>query len=197
MSFRRKQRTVAFLVGAITFVSALYLGVPAQAADHAAATGVASSKADANKKVMEMEQRFMKLRSELAHTQQEALKKDPSLIKQEKHFQMLLVGTMKRQGNDPKPKIDELNQLRQKIEDKKTTKAQRASLISKARAIQVDLIKAEGKAVKDPKVAAARRKLSGDTIAAMRKVNPKTDQMIAELKAIGKRLSEMQNAHHG
>lgn len=195
MSSLHKQRTLAVVVGAITFVSALCLGLPAQAAEHAASPVAKSSKADANQKTMEMEQRFMQLRSELAQTQQEALKKNPSLIKQEKDFRELLVATMKRQGNDPKPKVDELNSLRLKVEDKKTTKAQRESLIAKARAIQVDLIKAEEKAVQDPKVSAARKKLSENTLADMRKVNPKTDQMIAELKAIGKDLAKMQSAH--
>lgn len=187
MSSSRKQRTLVGLAGALTAAATLCLGVPAQAADQQSA----QPSAEANNKAMQMEQRFMQLRAELAQTQQEAMKKTPDLLKQEKHFRTLLVATMKRQGSDPQPKIDALNKLGKQIEDKNTANAKRQSLIAEARKTQVELIKAESKAVKDPKVAAARKKLSEDTVAAMRKINPKTDAMIAELNAIGKRLAEM------
>ncbi|OBS10114.1 hypothetical protein [Acidihalobacter prosperus] len=193
MKFSRKQRTFAGLAGALTVAAALCFGATAQAAD----TTTAKPGAEANDKVMQMEQRFMQLRAELAQTQQEAVKKSPELAKQEKHFRELLVATMKRQGTDPQPKIDELNKLGRQIQDKNTDNTTRQTLITKARAIQAGLIQAENKAVSDPKVAAARKKLSEETVAAMSKVNPKTKAMIAELNAIGKRLAEMHGGQGG
>ncbi|AOV16427.1 hypothetical protein BJI67_04495 [Acidihalobacter aeolianus] len=189
MSSSRKQRVLAGLAGTFAIAAVFALGMTAQAAD----TQPAPQGSAPDKQVMQMEQRFMQLRSELAHTQETALKQHPELVKEETHFRELLMSTMKREGTDPKPQIETLNKLSKEIQDKKTDNAKRETLIGKARAIQAMLIRAETKAMQDHKVAAARKKLSEDTVAAMRKVNPKTDEMIAELNAIGKRLASMQH----
>lgn len=188
MSSSLKQRVLTGLAGTFAIAAVCALGVPAQAAD----TQSAPQSSAADKQTMQMEQRFMQLRAELAQTQQTALKQHPELVKEETHFRELLMSTMKREGTDPKPQIETLNKLSKEIQDKKTDNAKRETLIGKARAIQAMLIRAETKAMQDHKVAAARKKLSEDTVSAMRKVNPKTDSMIAELNAIGKRLSSMQ-----
>lgn len=193
MNFSRMQ-PFAVLAGALSIVAALYLGVPVQAA---AQHQTARHSAGANNNAMKIEQRYMQLRGKLARTQQEAMKKNPHLVRDQKHFRKLLMDTMKRQGTDPKPQIAELNKLGKQIQNKHTSKAKRQNLIAKARKIQSTLMKAESKAARDPKVAAARKKLSQETIAAMRKINPKTDSMIAEMKAISKRMNNAHNAHQG
>jgi hypothetical protein len=101
---------------------------------------------------------------------------------------------MKKNGDDPQKMIDSLKTIGQQMKDKKLSDSKRSELLGKARQTQMGLIAAERKAMQDPKLMAARKELRTATMAAMRKIDPKTDKLLGEMRSIEQQVIK---AHSG
>ncbi|HKJ22812.1 MAG TPA: hypothetical protein VKA13_06960 [Gammaproteobacteria bacterium] len=177
----------------------LALAAPAQAAGPTTAQGAAhppmqaphrgvnpQAMSPAQKKQFEEFQKarqdLVQARNKLNKIQAETLKKHPELKKQRKAFGDLLAKTMKKNGYDAKKSIAELKSLRDKLKDDKTPKDKRRKLAQDFQTKVIALRKAQGQAMQDKKVKKAREDLGQAVIAAMKKQDPSTDDLIATVQ---------------
>lgn len=132
----------------------------------------------------QLQQKYIEVRTALAKIEAKATNGDQSLAKKRVAFRKQLIAVMKKNGNDPQPMIASLHALGKQLQDKSLKASKREELIGKARKTQIALVTAERKAMQDPKLQTARKDLQDSTLAAMRKADPRTDKLLAELRSI-------------
>lgn len=127
-------------------------------------------------------QDLVQARTKLNKIQAKTLKKHPELQKQRKAFGNLVSKTMKKNGYDATKGIAELKSLRDKLKDKSTPKSKRRQLAQDFQTKVMALRKAQGQAMQDKKVQKARHDLGQAVVAAMKKEDPSTEQLIARVQ---------------
>jgi|GEM_PF-2704909 len=180
-------------------LSAMVSAGPAQAAGPGPAQGAAhppmqaphrgvnpQSMSPAQKKQFEAFQKarqdLVQARTKLNKIQAKTLKKHPELQKQRKAFGSLVSKTMKKNGYDAKQGIAELKSLRDKLKDKSTPKSKRRQLAQDFQTKVMALRKAQGQAMQDKQVQKARHDLGQAVVAAMKKEDPQTEQLMATVQ---------------
>ena len=191
---RRFAPVLAILIGALVIGSA-------QAAENAAKPSKpAMSESDIKARAQEFRQaqtRMRELQQKLQVIQQEAVKADSDLQKERQDLQNMLVDTMKKQGFDPMKSMNRMQQLRQKMQGKDLSTKDKRELATKYRAEQQQFVAARKKAFGDKKVDKARESYKNKLLAAMKKVEPKTDDMLKELAQIEAKLRAMYRQQKG
>lgn len=146
------------------------------------------------KKIVQLQQKYFQIRRQLGQIEAKAVKSNPALVKKQQAFRAQLIGVMKKNGKDPKAMIASIRSLGKQMQDKKISASKRQQLLGKARQTEMELLGAERKAMQDPKIQAASKDLRTATLAAMRKVNPNTDKLIGEMRAVQQKIIK---AHNG
>lgn len=137
---------------------------------------------------------LIKERGKLGKIQAAALKAHPELVTREKGLAALVAKTMKKNGYDSKAKIAELKALRGKLRDKSTPKDKKQALVAQFQSKLIAYRKAQYKALQDKHVQKERRELGEAVIAAMKKQDPKTGELLASVKMKEKKLLKLRTA---
>lgn len=180
------QFRLARVAGAITLLACAALPLKAMAQTPAAP----AAKAQPNNNVAQLEQKYLQLRNELGQIAAKAERSDPALIKQQEAFRKQLIAVMKKNGNDPQKMLDTFKSLIKQLQDKTLPPAKRQEIMTKLQQTQRALVAAERKAMQDPALQQARNKLEASIMAAMRKINPATDKMLAEMHALERQIMQ-------
>ena len=192
--YRRFAPVLAVVIGALVMGSA-------QAAEKAAKPSKpAMSESDIKARAQEFrdaQSRMRELQQKLETVQQKAVNGDSDLQKQRQDLQNLLVETMKKQGFDPMESMNRMKQLRQKMEGKDLSAQDKRVVATKYQAEQRQFMEARKKALSDEKVDKARESYKDNLLAAMKKVEPKTDDMLKELAQVEAKLRAMYRQHQG
>lgn len=112
-----------------------------------------------------------------------AVKNNPDLVKQQKQFQEQVRSAIKDQGYDLDAGQDRMQALVKKLQSKDLSDDQRKEVMQKFQTERQKLTKAQNAALAEPEIKQAGEKLQNDTIAAMKKEDPKTDQLISDMKS--------------
>lgn len=175
-------------IGATLALTAIFVGPAISYANNTTAHMPAGSNAS---QMHQLEQRYMQIRETLAKTERKAVANDPALIKKRKDFQNKLIDVMQHNGEDVKKDIADLTQIGKEFRKKGLSTEKKHALEQKARKIQYAVFKAERKAMKNPDLIKMQKDLQASTLTAMRKIDPKTDQLLNELKQIEMKLAKV------
>jgi len=139
----------------------------------------------------ETQRQVMELRQQLATLEKNALRKNPQLEERRKALTAAVVSTMQRQGHDPQTYQQRLQALEDKMNQQGLDQKQRDQIMNEARQQIQELQQAEEQALSEPKIASDRRSLEQDLLVAMRKEDPKVDELIQRLQKAEGELQRM------
>ncbi|MEJ2685878.1 MAG: hypothetical protein P8124_01480 [Gammaproteobacteria bacterium] len=140
---------------------------------------------------------LMRAEQQLAHIQSKTLKDHPELLKKQKHFMALMTKEMKSNGHDPKKDMADLRSLEGKLRSKSTSGADRQKLTKQFEQKLTAFQKARAEAMKSPKLQKARANLSNAVLTAMKKENPKTDDLLRTVNQKRQQLMQMHRSAMG
>lgn len=174
---------VAGLVSLLVF-AALPLRAMAETSAASAKTPAAPAAKSHAPAINQLLQRYKQVSTELSQIRSKALKSDPALIKKGQALRQQMIDVMKKNGEDPQPMLDTLKSLGKQLQSKTLSASKREQLLGKARQTESALVAAERKALQNPKLQAEGKTFQQTVLADMRKVNPNTDKLIAELHSL-------------
>lgn len=159
---------------------------PAPKAEETSASEEKAPKAPPAPK-LSLGERIQATRQALDETREATLKANPKLVERQRKLDAMVLKTIRANGVDPEKDEKRLAEL--KAEIKAMNKGEfdhkrRLALTDEHRAITLRLAKAREEAMQDEKVVKTREALREDVLAAMRKQNPETDQLLAELREL-------------
>lgn len=133
-----------------------------------------------------LEREYMNLQQRLADAQKAALEIDPSLQDQMDAIEDLVTQKMRDAGYDPGNLMETLLAAQGMMQEPGISDARRREIMQspEVQEAQTTLQEAQQKVAQDPEVQAARRALEDDMMAAMRKSDPQTKQMMERLQEI-------------
>lgn len=176
---------------ALVTVGVLLLGtslvIPEHArteADQSPAKAAGPQKGEQRQELRAAHKRVQKLRQEIGQIQQTALKNNPELQKKKKEMRSLILDTMKEDGYTPEADLSRMRELRSKMSKggKDLPKGERKKLLQEFRKKSQRLMEAQQKALKKEKVQKARDNFRDDLLAAMKEEDPKTEELLKDLK---------------
>jgi chromosome segregation ATPase len=184
---------------ALVAVAALAPAVAAEAAPPpAAASAPAPGKAGSMEGVQKIHTEYMNLQQRLAQIQQKTMQAHPELQKQEKAFMDLMLSKMSTGGTSGKAQMDALHELEEKLSNKSTPADERKTLMSEYQQKMTAFRTAQMQAMKDPEVQKAQESLMKATVAAMKKEDPQTEQLMQQIEQKQEQLKTMmESAGHG
>jgi uncharacterized membrane protein YdfJ with MMPL/SSD domain len=140
---------------------------------------------------------YMQLQNRLAQIQKKTIEANPELQKQEKAFMELMMSKMTIKGTTPKEELAALEKLKQKLGSKETPESERKALLDEYRAKASAFGTAQMKALQDPEVAKAREALMTATLAAMKKQDPQSEELMQQMQQKQQEMQQiMQSAGH-
>lgn len=162
----------------ITMVG-MVLGLPARAAT--SSTG-ASASSSTEQKTEHLRSDMLKLRQKLTQIQREVIAKDKKLQHRQVAFSELLLKKMEKPNYHAKKEIAAIKQLALKLRDKTIAAAKRNTLEKEFRQKIQRFQEAQHTALATPELRKASHALLGAILAAMKKLDPNTDKLIAKLE---------------
>ncbi|HYW02672.1 MAG TPA: hypothetical protein VFA86_01905 [Gammaproteobacteria bacterium] len=197
------QRMVRGLIIAAASAALSVAAVPAVAQQPSMSKGAPQLKHESKsgsarkQELQHVQKRMQSLRQQLGQIRQAAFKHNPKLKKEQKHLSQLVRSTMKKHGDDPAPHQKKLKQLRAQFQKKNLKKGQRQKIVQQAQQEEHALRSGYRKALQDKGVQKAQKQFRHDMLAAMKKQNPKTDQLIAQYRKERKQMIAILTQGHG
>ncbi len=136
---------------------------------------------------------LMKLGQELEKIRQETVTKHPDLKQQEEKFGDMVAAEMKKNGGTPKEDLAELRSLQAKLRDEKTPDADRQALMMRLQRKAQEFDQARRQALQNPELQQAQGKLLQDMVGAMKKENPRTDDLMKQMHQKQQEMIEIRN----
>lgn len=171
----------------IAFIALTVLALPL----HAQSGGDLSLSSEQMQELHKLQQKMRTVGQQLDKIRQEALEAKPELQDQQGEYQSLLFETMKEQGNDPAPALTRMREIEGQMQDQELAEEKRKQLIMEYRQKDAGLQQASRKAMQDEEVREAAQELSQATVAAMREHNPKTGELLQEMKQLRQEIRQM------
>ncbi|ADJ27083.1 hypothetical protein [Nitrosococcus watsonii] len=131
-----------------------------------------------------LQQKMRTVGQQLDEIRQETLKTTPELQEQQEEYQSLLFKTMKEQGSDPDPALARMREIEGQVQNEDLPEDERKQFIMEYQQKDAQLQQASRDAMQDEKVRKMAESLSQDTVAAMRKQDPKTEELLQEMEQL-------------
>jgi len=170
---------------------AISMGLPALAtAQQGQSAAAGQAKGQATTKLSEeqiqafkdAQKRYKELKQRISDIQKQALENNPQLEKDQQALKDLVMQTMRDGGAEPQKSMDRIEELKGQLKDKDMSKEKRKSLMKELRSESMAVRQAQKKALKTKEVKQARSDLRQQIIEAMKEEEPKTEQLMQELK---------------
>lgn len=131
------------------------------------------------------------LRNQLETIQENVVKKNPAIQDAQANLQDLLMEKMTSEDLKPQQAMERMQDLESKLEAGDMEQAEKQETQKSLRSIRSALMEAQKQALEDPEVKQARQDLSQDLLAAMKDQNPKTEQIIQEMRSTQQRMQQL------
>lgn len=135
---------------------------------------------------------FQQIQSELARIQQATLEENPELQTQADALETLIADAMKESGTDPQANQERLQELQLKAQNSELPQEEQQALATEFQQIREDMMRAQQEAMQAEEVREKHTKFQSDMIAAMQKQNPKTEELMAQLRKIQTQIQQQQ-----
>lgn len=134
---------------------------------------------------------------QLKQIHDKTVRNNPQLAKEQQQFQDQVKGAIKKQGYDIKDGQKHMQSMAKKLQSGNLSDKQRKQVMQNFQQERQKMVKARNAALSQPDVQKSGQKLESDTIAAMKKQNPKTPQLISEMKSVRGKLQQKQQSSAG
>lgn len=149
------------------------------------------------KSVMQARQHLEKVERRLTRIQQATISTHPELQKQQSQFESLLMSTMRDKGYKPKEDMKRLTELREKLRAGGMRPKERSQAIAEFQQKSSRLQKGQQEALQDKKVIKARQALEDAVVAAMKKKDPSTANLLKDMDETKRKLDKLQGSSGG
>ncbi|CAH9019661.1 hypothetical protein [Candidatus Nitrosacidococcus sp. I8] len=119
---------------------------------------------------------------QLDEIRETAIMVNPQLKKEMDQYQTLVLETMTKQGHNPQPILARIETIQAALQNPELEEEKRIDFTREYEKKNIDLQKISQEAMKDEQVQQSANNLSTETIAAMRKQNPKTEELLQQMK---------------
>ena len=206
MSMKNATRTVRrpgrSILSALTLAAACTLSAPAMAAGPQGGPapqggpGGMQGKAQSNpqlQRLKELRDEARSLGQQLGQIRQKAIENNESLQAQQKEFRANMKAAMKEDGYDPEGDYDRLLEIQKKLKQggQGMEREQRMGLVQEFREKQMNLQKAEQKAMKDEGLQKQRQDLIEATQTAMKEQDPKAEKLMQRFEEIRQEIQQL------
>lgn len=127
---------------------------------------------------------------QLKQIHDKAVKNNPDLAKEQQQFQDQVKSAIKKQGYDVQAGQKRMQSMAKKLQSGDLSDKQRKQVMQKFQNERQKMVEARNKALSQPDVKKSGQQLENDTISAMKKQNPKTTQLISEMKNTRNKLQQ-------
>ncbi|WP_423823114.1 hypothetical protein V5738_03980 [Salinisphaera sp. SPP-AMP-43] len=176
--FKRVSTICALAIAALSFT-----GV-ATAADNGQGQGQAQ----------QMMKSYRQDAQQLKQIHDKTIKNNPQLAKEQDQFQDTVQQAIKKQGYDVEAGQQRMQKMAKKLQSGDLSDKQRKQVMQKFQSERQKMVKARNAAMSQPEVQKQGEQLQQDTISAMKKQNPKTTQLISEMKNVRGKLQQQGGA---
>ncbi len=145
----------------------------------------------------EARQTVMQLGQELTEIEEAAVEANPELQRKREELQDLLMETMAEQGAEPRARIDRLEELQPRLSGAGADGEEREALMREFRQEQEALMQAQNEALNVPEVREAQQELQEQTFAAMKEIDPETEELVERLREAQQRAQQLQGGAGG
>lgn len=183
-----KQMSRLLKLGAILLAVGLAQALSAQPLQ--GAEGRMEQQGDPQALLREMEN----VQQELLQIQETAMAQNPGLQEQAEELQQVMLQAMRTEGFEPMQSLDRMEQLERQLQADDVDPAERPKLVAELRGEQQRLMQAEQTALANTEVQQARDQFMEGLLQAMREQEPRTDELITELKEKNAQLQEIVSA---
>jgi hypothetical protein len=141
---------------------------------------------------------YMELQNRLAQIQKKTMEAHPELQQQEKAFMDLMMTKMTSADGNAKDDLAAIEKLEQQLRSADTPAGDRQKLMGEYQQKATAFRTAQMQAFKDPEVQKAQQALMTATVTAMKKEDPRTEQIMQQLQQKQEELKNlMESAGHG
>ncbi len=174
-----------------------YLFIPALVALAIAGPACAQEKAQAGSdNAAQLMQTYRQKSKQLHEIQQKTIKNSPELASEMKKYESKVSQAMEAHGYDPEKGGEHMQTLMAKLKsDKKLGKDERKETIQSLQAERQKMMKARTAAMKDPEVKKDGKALQKDMIAAMKKQDSHTEQLLKDVQMLRTKIMASAAAH--
>ena len=134
---------------------------------------------------------------QLKQIHDKTIKNNPGLAKEQQQFQDQVKSAIKKQGYDINEGQKRMQSMAKKLQSGKLSDKQRKQVMQNFQEERQKMVKARNAALSQPDVQKSGQKLEKDTISAMNKQNPKTQQLISEMKSVRGKLQKSAGSNSG
>jgi cellobiose-specific phosphotransferase system component IIA len=174
-------------------IAGLVFGLPARAAEAQAKTPTATQQSR-QQQFEKVRQQMLQAQKKLTDIQRATLKANPDLQHKQEAFSDMLLKEMDKQGHHSKKEVAELKAMAIKLRDKNTPDAERQTLATTFRKKVEAFQAAQRKALESPTMQKARKDLGEAIFTAMKKHDPNTEKLVAQIKQNQADLMRIQQA---
>lgn len=141
-----------------------------------------------------LQQEARKISMQLGQIERKAVAGDAKLQAEGKHFSEHMIKAMQMIGYTPKADGKKMAAIQKALSGGNLSKQERAAKIKEFQSLRARMMEAQRGVMQDKSLQKERRKLSQDTMLAMKKQDPRTDKLLKRLNEIGRKLSRMAQA---
>lgn len=141
-----------------------------------------------SKKSQALIQKYQKQSQKLEEIHEKTIKNNPELKKEQKQYRDMVQSAIKNEGYDVESGRAELQSLSKDLQSGDMSKDKREQAMQKFQSERKKMTKARRQAMNKPAIKKAQKKLQSHTMAAMKKQNSKTDNLVKSLREIQKKM---------
>ncbi len=192
-----EKRFSAWTAAAAALLGAAVAASPSAAQPAAGGPGQGGGKgqgmtSEQKKELRDAQKKVQDLNQQIGEIQKKAMNANPGLQEKRDDLRSLLKDKMEAKGHTPGEDISRMKEIRKKLsEEKEIPKAERQKLMQEFQQTARTFQQAQKEAMKDPEVQEARQQFQDDLLAAMKKEEPKVEQLIEDLKQARKEFQKL------
>ncbi|CAB1277320.1 hypothetical protein [Candidatus Nitrosacidococcus tergens] len=141
------------------------------------------------KEYQKLQLKIYAVEMQLDKIRENAITINPQLKKEMDQYQALVLETMAKQGHDPQPILARIRAIQDALQDPELEEEKRIDLTREYEKKNIELQKISQEAMKDEQVRKDADNLSTETITAMRKQDPITEELLQQMKQASESLS--------
>ncbi|MES1926312.1 hypothetical protein [Salinisphaera sp. T31B1] len=155
-------------------------------------TGVASAQGSGatadQQQAQQLMQQYRQKAAKLQQIHQETIQANPKLAAEQEKFEKQVRSAVEKQGYDVDKGQQRVQEMAQKLQSGDLSDSERQALMKDFQAERQQMVQARDAALQKPEIKSAGEKLQEDTLAAMKKQDSQTSQLLDEMDSLRNQL---------
>lgn len=178
----------ALLAASVMLVSPLIQAAPP------AAPEMSAEQSQKVEQFKQLQLQLEELQQQLNAIQEATLDAHPELAQQQQEFKEMVVEEMRSNGHNPKQQIEAIQSLQGKVKNEDLPVEERKAYYQEYRQTVMDFQQAQQEVMEQDNVQSAREDLNESMLVAMQEQNPRTEDLIADIKQKQQALMEIRRS---